>query len=185
MKKESVKSHLSPYSIRRRRTTTINHAFASAIAPVDAYDEAKLCAALRLLEQDPNGELDCVYCSRKAETWDHLVGLVENGQLRGYGHQIGNLVPCCRDCNSRKGSKDWEEFLQSGQVNDSDLETRKRMIKGYLSQHAVKIHLDNAEAQVAPEWRRYAQIKQEILELMSEADAIAAKIRGVIASDPS
>ena len=111
MKKESVKSHLARYSISQKRRTTINHAFASAIAPVDVYDEAKLGEALRLLGQDSDGNLSCVYCGLPAETWDHLVGLVENAELRGFGHQIGNLVPCCRACNSSKGAKDWEDYL--------------------------------------------------------------------------
>lgn len=91
MKKHSIKSHLAPYSILQKRKTTINHAFASAIAPVDEYDEAKLVAAILLLGQDPASDLTCVYCDLHATTWDHLVGLVENAELRGYGHQIGNL----------------------------------------------------------------------------------------------
>jgi hypothetical protein len=35
MKKRSIRFHLSPYSILKKRKTTINHAFASAIGPVD------------------------------------------------------------------------------------------------------------------------------------------------------
>jgi hypothetical protein len=40
MKKQSIKFHLSPYPIYQKRKATINHAFASAIAPVDEYVEA-------------------------------------------------------------------------------------------------------------------------------------------------
>ena len=105
MKKNRIKSHLAPYSIFQKRTTTINHAFASAIAPVEKYDEATLNAALLLLGQNPDGDLDCVYCNSNAETWDHLVGLVEKGEFRGYGHQVGNLVPCCRKCSRRQGRR--------------------------------------------------------------------------------
>ena len=80
----------------------MNHAFASALAPCSDYDEEVLSAALRFLGQDPNGDLTCVYCSQPATTWDHLVGLVEKAELRGFGHQIGNLVPSCQPCNSSK-----------------------------------------------------------------------------------
>jgi len=35
MKKESIKKHLKAYSVFGKRNSTINHAFASAIAPFD------------------------------------------------------------------------------------------------------------------------------------------------------
>jgi hypothetical protein len=41
MKRESIRNHLRPYSILGRRRITINHAFASAIAPYDEIE--KLC----------------------------------------------------------------------------------------------------------------------------------------------
>ena len=78
MKKRSIKSHLSLYSIFQKRRTTINHVFASAIAPVDEYDEVELGEAIRSLGQDPEGDLQCIYCGLRADTWDHLVDLVKN-----------------------------------------------------------------------------------------------------------
>ena len=32
------------------------------------------------------------------------------------------------------------------------------------------------------EWTRYCEIKREIFQLMAEADAIAARLRGIVAS---
>jgi len=173
MKKHGIKSHLSPYSILQKRTTTINHAFASAIAPVDKYDEATLEAALRLLGQNPDGDLSCVYCELDAETWDHLIGLVENGELRGYGHQLGNLVPCCRKCNSKKGAKDWRKYL-------GDKEEKKRLIDSYLNQFASAFDLEHAKKRSQDDWTRYRAIKDEILKLMKEADDVAGRLRDTI-----
>ena len=99
MKPSGIKRHLRPYSMVQRRKTTINHAFASALAPCDEYDENRVAEAMALLGQTDLDDLRCVYCDSAAETWDHLVGLVKDSKLNGYGHQIGNLVPCCRDCN--------------------------------------------------------------------------------------
>ncbi len=65
-----------------KRRTTINHAFASAIAPSDNYDEKNINEALEFLGQNPNEDLKCVFCNDEAETWDHLVGLVKNGESR-------------------------------------------------------------------------------------------------------
>jgi 5-methylcytosine-specific restriction endonuclease McrA len=42
----------------------------------------------------------CFYCNEvEASTIDHVVPLV-----RGGTHSIGNLVPCCKRCNSSKGA---------------------------------------------------------------------------------
>jgi 5-methylcytosine-specific restriction endonuclease McrA len=182
VKKHSIKSHLAPYSILQKRKTTINHAFASAIAPVDEYDEAKLVAAILLLGQDPASDLTCVYCDLHATTWDHLVGLVENAELRGYGHQIGNLLPCCRDCNSKKGAKRWDVYLREAVPDLMAFEAKQKLIAGYIERHAVAVNLKRAAEKLPADWARYSAIKQEIFKLMDEADSIAARLRAVVAS---
>ena len=177
MKKTSIKFHLSPYSIRQKRQTTINHAFASAIAPVDKYDVERLDEALRLLGQDPDGELTCIYCGRPAETWDHLHGLVKNANLSGFGHQLGNLVPCCKGCNSRKGAKDWEAFLKNELSEKAAFEEKHSLITNYRDRYVDRIN-PAALAEKSPEdWNRYCEIKRHIISLMKEADEIAEKLR--------
>ena len=51
MTPKSICSHLKPYSINSKRRTTVAHAFASALAPCDVYDRAKVEAALIALGQ--------------------------------------------------------------------------------------------------------------------------------------
>src|SRR5437870_262374 len=112
MKRKSIRKYLRPYSIIGQRKTTVNHTFASAIAPTDIYDDAIVAEAIRALGQDPDDDLLCAYCDdNEADTWDHVVGLVKDQQFSGFGHTIGNLLPCCRQCNSRKGNKDWRAYL--------------------------------------------------------------------------
>lgn len=177
MDKRSIRSHLKPYSIFQKRRTTINHAFASALAPNDIYDERIIDKALKVLGQGPNGYLYCVYCGNKAQTWDHLVGLVKDAQLRGYGHQIGNLVPSCRDCNSKKGSKDWRQFIE---LVIRDEEYRGALIarlETYLNRFAKPINIEQIEKSVPDDWAEYASIKKQIFELMIKADKVAERIR--------
>ncbi len=182
MKKKSIKSHLAPYSILQKRKTTINHAFASAIAPVDKYNEERLEAAIRFLGQNPDDDLNCVYCGLAAETWDHLVGLVDKSELRGYGHQLGNLVPCCRGCNSKKSAKDWDIYLRGVVIEQSVFEVKYNLIASYLAQYAVPVNLKQAGEILPDDWIRYSEIKKEIFELMAKADTIAARLRSVVAS---
>jgi hypothetical protein len=52
----------------------------------------------------------CYYCGllldwKTTFTVDHIIPRIGKG-----GHQLENVVPCCRSCNSAKGDRDIEEF---------------------------------------------------------------------------
>lgn len=177
MRKEDIKRHLKTYSVYDKRCTTINHAFASAIAPTDQYNDGLLCEALSFLGQNPNDELTCVFCAAPAQTWDHLVGLVKGGELRGFGHQIGNLVPCCKECNSQKGSKEFVAFVNgSNRINCDKLELI-RLLRSYQRQFAKEINLSELQRKLPNEYAEFQSVKQEIFELMKKADEIANQLR--------
>jgi hypothetical protein len=176
MKYTDIKRHLKPYSIVQSRRTTINHAFAAALAPFDDFEHGRVSEAIVCLEQDPADDLCCVYCDTPAETWDHLVGIVKDSELHGFGHQLGNLVPCCKTCNSRKGNKEWRRFLRE-QVADADVRQRREdRIGAYLNVFAQEIDLTRAQSAQA-DWQRYAEVKRQVLALMGEADEIATRLR--------
>ncbi len=167
----SIRTHLKPYAIVARRKTTINHAFAAAIAPHDAYDETRIRQALRDLNQNPDAPLHCAYCGDPAQTWDHVHATVKASHFSGHGHRLGNLLPCCKSCNSAKGNKDWRRFLA-----DLDLPNQSRqasLIEAYLSRYAINDVVPDA----SPDYQRLLQIRTEVLALLAEADALAAVIR--------
>jgi len=53
----------------------------------------------------------CAYCAGPGPlAQDHIIPLVRGGR-----HSIGNLLPACKPCNSRKGSKllvEWQRFTR-------------------------------------------------------------------------
>jgi hypothetical protein len=180
MKIESIKKHLSPYSIYQKRHTTIAHAFASALAPVDRYDEGRLLKALKAFGQEDENDIRCVYCEKPAQTWDHLVCLVKKGELNGYGHQIGNLVPSCKDCNSSKGAKDFRVFV-AGLTSFSD--AQKQRLLTSLENHqklAKPFKAGESPAEVQSKLEQLKALKAQIFELMKKADAIAAEIKETV-----
>jgi len=177
VKLSDIKPHLRTYSIAQRRTTTINHAFASALAPTEAYNEERLKQAMNFLGQEDLDNLRCVYCSCPAETWDHLVGLVKKSQLFGFGHQIGNLVPCCRGCNSRKGNTRWEDFVQAQVMDQARKAKLGQVLAGYLKAFATEVDLEKSMRDNPAEWQEYEAVKQQIRKLMLRADELAAGLR--------
>jgi len=54
---------------------------------------------------------ECVYCGGEQTGWDHVIPL-----SRGGAHTEGNLVPCCRPCNSSKGCLTPDEWLARGLI---------------------------------------------------------------------
>lgn len=64
------------------------------------------------------GGSHCLYCNCKLNdmnrTHDHMRPL-----SRGGVHSASNIAPCCRDCNTRKGAKDFEHWVLSLAPPDS------------------------------------------------------------------
>lgn len=175
MKKTDIKRHLKEYSIFSNRHTTINHAFASALSVADLYDDKKIDDALKILGQNPHKDLRCVYCDKLTETWDHVIALVNKGNFSGFGHQINNLVPCCKKCNSAKGNKPWKDFVKSNIPKDIQqiLIDKIEAYINYNSNSFEDLKDDNINAEIS----KLAAIKEEILNLMIKADEQAKIIR--------
>lgn len=72
----------------------------------DAANVAKNISTSRRLSLERNGVF-CHYCGdRKFQTFDHVIP-----RSKGGSHESKNLVPCCRSCNSSKGTKSYDDFL--------------------------------------------------------------------------
>jgi hypothetical protein len=173
MRYHDIKRHLKPYAIVTLRKTTINHAFASAIAPCDDYDEGRVRKAIEDLGQDEGKDLDCVYCGNSAETWDHVFATVKQSEFSGHGHRLGNLLPCCKPCNSKKGNKSWEDYLSALNQPEEDISARRVLIGEYLSKHKV---LDPLPVN-HPDYKALDEIKVQVLALLARADELPARIR--------
>jgi hypothetical protein len=178
MTPKSIRSHLAPYSIFSKRRTTVAHAFASALAPSEEYDEQKVELALGALGQEDMKRLRCVYCERAAQTWDHLENLVKHGKLNGHGHQLGNLVPCCRDCNSQKGGKPFREFIAGR--SDLQIGEKASLIRKLEAHPTLAIPTESPAVHGKDQaiLNRFLEIQSQILGLMEEADKCAEILRG-------
>ena len=172
MRFADIRRYLKPYSMVANRSTTINHAFAASIAPSDTYDEVRIRQALVLLGQNPDADLFCVYCGAKAETWDHVHATVKDKVFSGHGHRIGNLLPCCKPCNSQKGNKNWRTFLV-GLSRAPDRIHRAQRIEAYLAAYSVR----DAVAVHLPEYQELQGLRQQVLALLAKADKLAGMVR--------
>lgn len=168
---------MKPYSINSKRRTTVAHAFASALAPCDVYDPARVEAALIALGQKDLKQLSCVYCERPARTWDHLENLVKAGRLNGYGHQIGNLVPSCRECNSEKGGKPFRAYIvANARLTESEKATLIRRLEAHLAL-AKPIESSQLDPERQEALSRFLELQAQVLQLMEQADQCAQLLR--------
>ena len=106
---------------------------------------------------------------------DELKEHFKNNELRGYGHQIGNLVPCCKECNSKKGSKDYKVFIHEHNKIRKNKENLINLLSSYQETYSTKLNFEKLKA--SQEYEDFLIIKDKIFELMKEADLIAEKIR--------
>lgn len=177
----SIRSHLKPYVIVARRKSTISHAFAAAIAPSDSYSEIQVRAAMTELAMSPDEDLMCAYCGVKAQTWDHVYATVRNTHFSGFGHRLGNLLPCCKSCNSSKGNKDWDRFL-NGLALSPDLHLARRT---RITAHLARYFVQDVIPDHLPEYKQLLEIKRQVMELLAQADELAKIIRGQVVLQPS
>ena len=126
-----------------------------------------------LLDQNPDLDLQCSYCGAVAETWDHVFATVSDSEFSGYGHRVGNLLPCCKPCNSRKGNKHWLTYIQSLGLDIDTLKRRTFSIETYLKRFEVI----DAIPRHLPQYSELQQIRGEVLALLARADRLAAEIR--------
>ncbi|MDO5643218.1 MAG: HNH endonuclease [Paracoccus sp. (in: a-proteobacteria)] len=71
----------------------------------------------------------CAYCGAEGELiMDHVVPI--NKQALGE-HRLGNLVPCCHSCNTRKADRDFREFL-------ADDPSRVAAIEAHMNSHGYE-----------------------------------------------
>lgn len=114
------------------RSSTIARAMASTLMPrIGATeDERRDIVRLSLGKDDKNieipkniKELKCVYCGQPATNLDHLFPFIQDKLPTGYFTEPANLVPCCAECNQKKGAKRWFNYMAPDNPLRSRLET--------------------------------------------------------------
>ena len=129
-----------------------------------------------MLDHDPDRDLPCIYCDKPGQTWDHVTSTVSNGKFSGVGHQIGNLVPCCKACNSSKGSKNWVVYIDSLGLDQATRDHKVKMITAYIDQNVINV-AERLEQDYSAELQELEMIKQQIYQLMKSADVISTSVR--------
>lgn len=155
------------------RGSTINHAFASALALFDEFDEERINNALEIVGQSPSEQLLCVYCGKKAEDADHLNGLVTNTKYTGNGHVIGNLVPSCKSCNNSKRQKPWRDWAEHRNVPQE----RINQIAKYASLAPPPVSEDKLKELYPDLMDAYARLRNLCKDTMRAADSVAKEIQ--------
>jgi len=184
LRKESIKQYLAPFRFYGKRSTSVTAGVVGAMAPRDEYKAERVDQALRLLGQDPGGDLRCVYCSAPATSWDHLVGLVKDKLPSGAGHVYGNLVPCCATCNSQKGNRAWRDFVDRfDEPGRTEVTLRiERLLRGFFGDAGIPADPFPFPPEVHD---RIFGLRDRIHDLMREIDEIVIAHRQGSGPDPA
>lgn len=115
----------------------------------------------------------CVYCmTNPANTIDHVISIVCDGRLSGYGNTPDNLVPCCSSCNSSKGSRKWDQWMLRKFGDNEITKDRISVIASIVGKaerrHYVQSCDDDSKAMYSALKRRCYQVCS-ILHVLSSA----------------
>jgi hypothetical protein len=115
------KSPVTQEQKRLRKNAAYRHYYATNGGPsIRARKQARKRNCERVSPTDRERVFDrfegmCAYCGSPAYGIDHVVAVKKGG-----GSRRGNLLPACRSCNSKKRTRDLDEFLSIA-PNPSDL----------------------------------------------------------------
>lgn len=144
------------------RSSTLRGAFVQSILPggstiINDEDLVKHLSVLNMTKET----IRCAYCGGEFSSWDHINPLVLDKAPTGYLNEINNLLPCCSSCNSSKGNRNWEIWMNSKKgrmykvYNENPVEHMNRiaLIKEYTTRFKTVPHKKLAEVQNTKEWK--------------------------------
>ena len=94
-------------------------------------------------------------------------------KFSGYGHRIGNLLPCCKPCNSKKGNKEWRLFLHELRMPEPLRTERETRIDNYLAKYSI---IDTIPEHL-PECQQLQELRLRVLDVFYQADRLASVVR--------
>lgn len=118
----------------------------------------------------------CAYCGRSGRLeMEHAIPI----SIEKLGeHHLGNLVPACRECNSRKGDADYAEYL-------ADKPDRRKAIDEHMVRHdyrplrddgSVRTLLDAAHEETRVMVDRYAHLLNELTRGSRRESTVANRV---------
>lgn len=171
----------------KSRISTINNAFAISITPYLKPEGSELSEYYRELDIKKG---QCGYCMRynEAKTADHINPLVISGMPSGYITDINNLIPCCKDCNSKKQGKlfkDWYLttdnviWLKTNGMDESTIMNRYKTINKYISKHCSEPY---SYKDIVGEklWNEYCMRIENLKQILIENQLFCEKLNNKI-----
>ncbi|MEG1566967.1 MAG: HNH endonuclease signature motif containing protein [Anaerovoracaceae bacterium] len=166
----------------RSRTSTISNAFTISITPYIKPSQKEIEELLVKLDIEDG---QCAYCLRTANSTDHFRPLVKDGLPNGYITDIHNLVPCCFDCNSSKGKKDWDDWYLSDKNKTRLLQlglTEETIQHRYdiLEEFALETERERIDYQSIlgqEQWEEFIRRKKRLNHLLNEEQRFCDELR--------
>lgn len=166
------------------RTSSMTNAFYNGILPVVKHSKEEEKKLKALLNYDDTKGWQCIYCGKPANTFDHLNSLIKDKQPTGYFSEPGNLVPSCNSCNSSKGKKHWQEFMDTAlnnyknnnpkklKIDNSQYDKAVKQLKGFEKKFKAKKINFNNQSHVSEKMAEHQQKLNRILKAIEESKKI-------------
>ncbi|MCL2756077.1 MAG: HNH endonuclease [Firmicutes bacterium] len=169
------------------RTSSITNAFVLGVIPFIKPTEQEIKQILDILGMTPEN-IFCAYCGKHYALWDHFRPVVRDKKPTGYISEIWNLIPCCNECNSSKGNKDWRAWINGTALksprmkNTMGLENRIEKLNIYEQHTNDRVSwLDFSKIVDSIKWQEYWDNHEELLAEMRQSQLLSNDIKNDIA----
>lgn len=179
MKIKSIKKHLRRQTIGGRRSTW-SHAFASALASYDIYSDADVAAAIRdqIKIQQATSYVSIVMSPPQHGTISTTASLRVNSRVTAT--RCATWSPAVVLATSERCQKHWRAWLEL--LNPPQVAERLKRIERFVgARDESGSGYDLISAVAAPELERFLEIRQQVFELIKEADGLASIIHEKLA----
>lgn len=125
--------------ITSRKTTLQYEIIRTLINRIPKFDVSKHPKVCEIVNRR-----SCSYCDKqlpRKSTGDHFMPVAANSKkpiLSNFSHLT---IPCCQQCNSSKGKKSWEEFIEMKNVSD-DIIVRLRFLQNFINENIKHYSVD-------------------------------------------
>lgn len=179
----------------KSRTSTIAKSLATSIIPRIEPTQDEINRVKAFFPVDGELKLKCAYCSDPATEWDHFHPLIKDKKPSGYVTEIFNLVPCCRNCNSSKGNREWRDWMENSNSEKSPqrrkdpelIKANKDRLEEYDDTKKFPkriIEWSNVDG-FKKYWENYDKICEAIDEAQNQAEEVKKNLATIIELDTS
>jgi hypothetical protein len=166
------------------RKSTIAKALSDGISPRLRPTESQFEEYSKFFPKKEGG-YDCAYCGNSFHYMEHFRPLVIELFPTGYGSDIYNLVPSCKNCNEKKKNDPWIKWMNDKDnpgIVDIEAHSRRFAILEQFQDWGESrvIHIPYKDLIGEEKWNEYIKQYRQVLDFLKNMNELQKEIKNEV-----